>query len=56
MENNITESIQLMAHKTTHFKTADGKVLSYYVLPEEIEQPRDLVNELNQIIKESKDA
>ena len=62
MENNITESIQLMADKTTQFKTADGKILAYYVLPEEYmlskepEQPRDLVNELNQIIKESKDA
>ena len=90
MENNITESIQLMADMTTQFKTADGKVLAYYVLPEEPkhelddelnqfninltfeqkqnvqkaldeiqsepEQPRDLVSELNQIIKESKDA
>jgi hypothetical protein len=57
MENNITESIQLMANKTTQFKTADGKILAYYTLPEqEPEQPRDLVKELNQIIKESKDV
>jgi len=62
MENNITQSIQLMADMTTQFKTADGKVLSYYVLPEECmlskesEQPRDLVKELNQIIKDSKAA
>ena len=54
MENNITQSIQLLADNTTQFKTADGKSLSYYVLPDEPEQPRDLVKELNELIQKQK--
>lgn len=59
MNNNITQSVQLipteLGELVTQFKTANGQVLGYYTLPDdEPEQPRDLVKELNQLIKDHK--